>query len=176
MTLSEIVSIASIVGSAAVALSLVYVALQVRQAEKNQRGLMQQGRADRAFDGSFRVADPAIASVYDKGSYAPEDLSVAELGQFLMICRAMFLSGEDSVLQYKMGLMDAAAFSSFAAGVRGMMAAQPGMRAAWRASSHHYGADFSAFMDEIIRSAPRAPGLDRLAQWKLLARAEMSGG
>jgi hypothetical protein len=45
MILSDAASIASIVGSAAVALSLVYEALQVRQAEKNQRGLMQQARA-----------------------------------------------------------------------------------------------------------------------------------
>ena len=50
MALTDIATVSNIVSSAALTISLVYVALQVRQAEKNQRGLMQQGRANRLHD------------------------------------------------------------------------------------------------------------------------------
>src|SRR5579859_6559562 len=60
MTLSDAASVAGIISSAAVALSLVYLALQVRQAERNQKAMMQQGRADRTTDLMMRIADPLL--------------------------------------------------------------------------------------------------------------------
>jgi len=166
MNLSDIATFASIVSSAAVAISLVYVALQVRQAEKNQRALMQQGRADRAWDGAFRVSDPAISAMWNKGMRTPEALTEDELDQFVSICRAAHLSGEDSFLQHRAGLLDAAAYRSFVAGLKAYHAASPGLRAAWRLSSHQYGREYVAFMDATIASTPRAAPADRMALWK----------
>ncbi len=171
MALSDIATLASIVSSAAVAVSLVYVALQVRQAEKNQRALMQQGRADRAFDGAFRVADPALSGVFNKGMRAPLELSLDELDQFLSICRAAFLSGEDSFLQHRSGLLDGTAYASFVTGMRGYVGA-PGLRAAWRLTSHQFGADYAAFVDALVEQAPSPPSADRLAQWRQAVLAD----
>jgi hypothetical protein len=147
------------------------VAIQVRQAEKNQRALMQQGRADCAWDGAFRVAEPTLSGLFSKGMRRPEDLSSAELDQFLLICRAAFLSGEDSFLQHKSALLDPTAYASFEAGLWGYLAA-PGMRAAWRLTSDQYGAEYAAFMDAIVRSTPRAAAADRLAQWTEAVRSD----
>ena len=174
MNLSEGAALASIVSSAAVAASLVYVALQVRQAEKNQRALMQQGRAGRAWEGAFRVADPTLSSLFYKGMRRPQDLSSGELDQFLSICRAAFLSGEDSFLQHKSGLLDRTAYASFLTGLRGYAAA-PGLRAAWRLTSSQYGAEYAAFMDAIMKSTPRAAAGDPLAQWLEIVRSEAAG-
>lgn len=165
-SLSDAAAVASIVSSAAVAGSLVYLALQVRQAEKNQRALMQQGRADRAWDGAFRAADPAISTVFYKGMRRPGELSSEELDQFLSICRAAFLSGEDSFLQHRSGLLDRTAYASFVAGLRGYVAGAPGLRAAWRLTSNQYGPEYKAFMDGIIRSTPSAAASDLMAHWK----------
>ena len=175
MTLSDVATLASIVSSAAVALSLFYVALQVRQAEKNQRALMQQGRADRAWEGAFRVADPALSAVFYKGLRSPDNLSADELDRFLSICRAAFLSGEDSFLQHKSGLLDRTAYASFVAGLRGYVTAGPGLRAAWRLTSRQFGAEYVEFMDEVIRSTPRTAEVDRLAKWKEVVRSDDVG-
>lgn len=172
MNLSEVSTLASIVSSAAVALSLVYVALQVRQAEKNQRALMQQGRAGRAWEGALRVADPALSVVFNKGMRRPQDLSADELDQFLSICRAAFLSGEDSFLQHKSGLLDRTAYASFVAGLRGYVAGSPGLRAAWRLTSQQYGPEYVAFMDAIMHSTPRAGEADALGRWKDVVQAD----
>lgn len=173
MTLSEVATFASIVSSAAVALSLVYVALQVRQAEKNQRALMQQGRADRAWEGAFRVAEPALSATFYKGMRRPEDLSAEELDQFLSICRAAFLSGEDSFLQHKSGLLDRTAYASFVTGLKGYLAGAPGLRAAWRLNSSQFGVEYVAFMDGLMRSTPpSAVAANPLARWKEILESD----
>jgi hypothetical protein len=174
MTLSDAAAAAAIVSSGAVALSLVYVAVQIRQAEKNQRGMMQQGRADRASDAALRLADPTLGPVWQKGRRAPEDLSLEELDQFLMLCRMNFLSAEDSFLQHAAGLMDKTAYASFVAGVRTLSATFPGLRAAWLMSRSQYGAEFARFMDAIV-AAGGAPSGDRLAQWRTAVEHVRSG-
>jgi hypothetical protein len=173
MTLSDVAAAASILSSGAVAVSLVYVALQVRQAEKNQRGLMQQGRADRASDAALRLADPQLSRVWQKGRHTPEDLTFEELDQFLMMCRMSLLSAEDSFLQHKAGLMEEAAYASFVAGVRSLSATFPGLRAGWRMSRTEYGAEFAAFMDKIVSDAP-GPSVDRLARWRTAVQQDRS--
>jgi hypothetical protein len=172
LTLSDVATLASIVSSAAVALSLVYVALQVRQAEKNQRALMQQGRADRAWEGAFRVADPALSKLFYRGLRTPHDLSADELDQFVSICRAAFLSAEDSFLQHKSGLLDRTAYVSFVAGLKGYVAAAPGLRAAWRLTSTQFGAEYAAFMDAILSSTPHTAAVTPLARWKEIVQSD----
>jgi hypothetical protein len=172
LTLSEVAALASILSSGAIAVSLFYVALQVRQAEKNQRALMQQGRADRAWEGAFRVADPALSAVFYKGLRRPDELSPDELDQFLSMCRAAFLSTEDSFLQNRSGLLDRAAYESFVAGVRGYVAGAPGLRAAWRLTSQQFGPEFAAFMDALVRSTPRTDEADAMARWREAVRTD----
>jgi len=68
MSLSDLASLGSFVSGVAVLISLIYLALQVRQAEKNQRSLMQQGQANRICDLLLRNSDPSLAMIYRKGS------------------------------------------------------------------------------------------------------------
>src|SRR5215472_12830534 len=91
MSLSDLASIGSFVSGIAVLVSLLFLYFQVRQvnqqviqAERNQRALIQQGRAQRAADHAWRMADPELATTYWKGVRRPEDLSLAELDPFLL--------------------------------------------------------------------------------------------
>jgi hypothetical protein len=168
MNLSDAAAVAGIFSSAAVAVSLVYLALQVRQAERNQRGLMQQGRADRVSDYQLRLAaDPTLAALVAKGHWTPEQLTLEEFERYMGFCRSAFLSGEDSVLQHKAGLLDDAAFHSFAEGGRGALG-RPGFRAAWRMSSSNYGPEYVAFMDGMVKAAPASDKTrtGRFEEWR----------
>jgi hypothetical protein len=177
MNLSDAASAAGIVSSAAVAVSLVYLALQVRQAERNQRGLMQQGRADRVSDYQMRVsADPALSNIAAKGHFTPEQLTLEEFEQYANYCRAAFLSGEDSFLQHRAGLLDDAAFHSFAEGARLAMR-RPGYRAAWRVSSGQFGPAFVAYMDAMAQAGADSEATTRTGRfeaWRRVVR-EVSG-
>jgi hypothetical protein len=174
MTLSDIASIGSLVSGVAVLISLIYLSIQVKQAERNQRALMQQGRADRVSDNSLRMADPELSDIFRRGRSGDEGLDPAELHQFAMLCRCGFVSGEDSFLQHLSGQLDDAAYHSYVAGVRSMLTS-PGLRAMWRMSSQDYGDEYRKFMDKILRETQAAPESNRLARWVETVRAEKEG-
>jgi hypothetical protein len=167
MNLSDLATIASIVSSAAVALSLVYVALQVRQAEKNQRGLMQQGRADRVSDLRLRIAEGAdMAALWTKSARDPENMTADELERYLLLCSAVFISAEDSLLQHRAGLLDEQAFRSWSASAKAQLGASRGMRAAWALLAPQYGREFADYFDALIAKGPPGPAPDRLQAWR----------
>ncbi len=174
MTLETIFYASQIVASVAVVGSLIYVGLQVRYAERSQRGLMQQARADRVSQASLTVADPALARIWMKGGAGDGDLTPIELTQWMVLARAAFLSGEDTVLQYRAGLMARETYETYVAGVRFYMA-QPGFRVAWRLSRMQFGPEFRAFADSILKEVPVSEPADALAQWNALVAAEKGG-
>lgn len=172
MSLADIAAIAGIFSSLAVAVSLVYVAQQVRQAERSQRAMMQQGRADRTMDGAFRLADPAVSKTFHKGVRSPEALTTEEMDQFLQLCRGVFLSAEDSVLQHEGGMLGNDAYGSFVAGLRGFVATSPGLCAAWRLTAHHYSLEFQRVMNDLVDNTPRVSSVDHFSRWLALLAAE----
>jgi hypothetical protein len=171
MTLSDIATVASIVSSVALTISLVYVALQVRQAEKNQRGLMQQGRANRLTADLMQLAEPQLASIWIKGLQAPETLEGEELERYLLLCRAAFISGEDSFLQHRAGLLDESAFRSYTAGARGQLSGSSGLRAAWAVLSHQFGPEYVAYIGEQLEHAKLQSMQGRPQQWNSALKA-----
>jgi hypothetical protein len=175
MNLTDLASIGSLLSGAAVLGSLIYLGLQVRQTEKNQQALVQQGRAQRVGNAVFNLAGEEISALYHKGARRPETLTGPELDRFLMICRAAFLSAEDSYIQHEAGLMNATAYASFVAGVHANLSS-PGFRAAWSLLSPYFGAGFVAFMNTHIaeRPLPVAPP-DPLERWKAVVSGLYAG-
>lgn len=171
MTLEQIFYLSQSVASVAVVGTLIYLGLQVRSAERSQRAIMQQGRADRASHGALGLADPELARVFGKATAGQTSLTRDEFTQWMMMCRALFLSGEDSYLQHKAGQLDQPAFDSYVAGVRYYMRS-PGMRAAWQVSRGQFGSDFRNFVDAIVREPPVARGADAYAEWHKLVESE----
>ena len=62
MSLSDLASLGSFVSGIAVLMSLVYLALQVRQTERNQQISIRHSRASRTVQLHLALADPAPAS------------------------------------------------------------------------------------------------------------------
>ena len=173
MSLEDIFYLSQSIASVAVVGSLIYLGLQVRSTERSQRAIMQQGRADRTSHGSIAIASPELARVFHKGSAGHVDLTREEFTQWTMICRALFLSAEDSFLQHQAGQLDQKAFDSYVAGVRFFMKS-PGMRAAWKLSAGQFGSDFGDFVAALVEQTPVAQGPDAYAQWQQLVRAQGS--
>jgi len=95
MSLEQIFYLSQSIAAFAVLASLLYLAQQVRQAERVQRATMQQGRADRTSQTSLAAANPELACVLQKGMAGDTTLTREEFTQWMWICRALFLSGED---------------------------------------------------------------------------------
>jgi len=129
MSLSDLASIGSLVSGVAVLVSLIYLAEQVRQT--NQQASIRHSRVTRTVDIQLAQTDPSVANAWRRGLQDPDEITEAELVQFLAVCRALFFHFEDSFYQHEEGLLNEDAFSTVLAGARAL-AGFPGFRVAWK--------------------------------------------
>ena len=174
MSLSDLASLGSLVSGCAVLLSLVYLALQVRQAEKNQQAQITQTRTTRSIDILNHYSTPDLAEAVFRARTGAADLTEIELVQFTSYMLALFSHWEDSFFQHADGLMTDRAFRTAVNLMRGTLV-NPAMRVAWRRASPVYEPDFRQFIDGLmggIQARPVDMGLD---QWKAEFDAELAG-
>jgi hypothetical protein len=172
MTLEQLFYISQSVAAVAVVASILYLAREVRQSERVQRATMQQARADRASKASLTMASQELVRVWQKAQSPKPSLTEEEFSQLMLVCRAAFLSGEDSYLQHRAGLLDEVAWRSYVAGVEFYMAS-PGMRAMWKVSSKQFGVDFRSFVDGVMERIPVSCPADSYGAWQEQLRSEL---
>ncbi len=164
MTLEETFYLSQTIASVAVVGTLIYLGVQVRYAERAQRGIMQQGRADRTSQAALTLAQGGLSSIWHRGAVGDQSLSREEFNQWMLLCRAAFLSGEDSYMQHKAGLLSENAFASYVAGVRYYMST-PGLRAAWQVSSRQFSGEFVEFVNAELAHTPLGTPTDAFIEW-----------
>jgi hypothetical protein len=175
MSLSDLASVGSFVSGFAVLTSLIYLALQVRQTERNQQISIRHSRISRIVELQLALAEPAVADAWLHGLGSPQEITQTEVSQFINLCRALFFHFEDSFYQRGEGLLNDEAFETVVAGVR-LMARSPGFRAAWRIARPNFGGRFLDFMDgAVTRSAVEPPVDLSLEAWKAAFASEASG-
>ncbi len=170
MTLEGIFYLSQCIASIAVVGSLIYLGLQVRGADRSQRSIMQQGRADRVSQSSLTLASPELAAVWQKGMDADPTMTRVEVTQWILVCRSIFISGEDSFLQHQSRALDQAAFDSYCAGVRSYMS-HTGFRAAWKLLGGQFSQEYREFVDAQLAVTPIAPGRDVYEEWQKIVHA-----
>jgi hypothetical protein len=174
MSLSDLASLGSFVSGFAVLVSLIYLALQVRQTKRNQQIAIRHSRATRVVELHLALADAAVADAWLHGSGSPQEISRTELSQYNNLCRALFFHFEDSFYQREEGLLNDDAFETVVAGAR-LSARSPGFRAAWNIARPNFGGRFLAFMDEVMAGAAAEPPVDlSLEAWKVAFASEAS--
>lgn len=165
MTLSVLSTLATAISAVAVLVSLLLLRRQIQQSEKNQRALIQQGRASRTADIAMHLMEADFAEAYHRCMSGDANITETQLVQFIGYCRAVFLGSEDSFLQHCDCLLDEPAFKSFERALVGLFVS-PGMRAAWSILRGWYDPDFAAYVDGIVRDATDQPTTIQRAQWK----------
>ena len=174
MSLSDLASLGSFVSGLAVLTSLLYLALQVRQTERNQQISIRHSRVSRIVELELALADPRVASAWAHGSSSPQEITQTELSQFTNLCRAFFFHFEDSFYQREEGLLNDDAFETVVAGAR-LLARKPGLRAAWKLARPNFGGRFLDFMDGVVAGAAVEPPVDlSLDAWKVAFASEAS--
>ena len=174
MSLSDLASVGSFVSGFAVLTSLIYLALQVRQTERNQQISIRHSRVSRTVELHVALADHAAADAWLHGSGSPQEITQTELSQYISLCRALFFHFEDSFYQREERLLNDAAFETVVAGVR-LLARSPGFRAAWRIARPNFGGRFLDFMDGVVAGSAVEPPVDpSLEAWKVAFASEAS--
>jgi hypothetical protein len=148
MSLSDLSNVGGFVSGISVLVTLLFLLVQIRQANQNQRAIVQQGRATRIADFLLRVIDPSLLPAWTMGLAGAAEIGPDRHFQFMYMARARFLSLEDSFLQHRNGLMDEGAFVGHVEAFKLVFGAR-GLKAAWKLTRFTYDRDFADFVDSL---------------------------
>ena len=173
MSLSDLASLGSFVSGVAVLVSLIYLALQVRQAEKNQRAAIRQGRADRTAAIVLAAANPGLAEDLVRAIIGAPDLTQKQLFQFGRYCFAMLNNYEDNFSQNRDGLLTDSAFATVVSTMEQAFRL-PSFRVQWKRLRGSFEGEFAEFLDRLIARTPVEQPSFNVAEWLRDRAAERS--
>jgi hypothetical protein len=154
MTLSDLASLGSFVSAIAVLVSLVYLALQVRQAEKNQRAVLNQGYITRVADYLRWYAEAPINELRTRVIAGDTTFTAEELLRLQLALRVTLLSAQDAYLQHKTGLVDKMTLDNSMRSVRHSWLSQPVYRALWLQQAPTIAPEFAEVIENMLRETP----------------------
>lgn len=174
MNLEDAYFISQIIAATAIVSSLIFVGLQLRQADKTQRAAMHQARADRIIKIYDQMAQPHMAAVFAKATAAPETLTAPEVAQLRSFFLVVVANTEDQLWQHAAGLLDAETVARSRHSARIFMRT-PAMRALWQAMRPGvYPRQAETIEREFIADQPVGASPDLHQLW-LKALAEAKG-
>lgn len=156
MSLSDLTAMGSFLSSIAVVFSFIFLALQVRQSNRNQRSLMQQARTGRNLDTLLKMADPPISELLARAESNPAALGRAEVWSFYGFVGAVFWAFEDSYMQFKAGTLHPASWESDVATIERILAF-PAFRVIWRMVRDGTSGSYRDYIDGVMRKIPANP-------------------
>lgn len=156
-------ALAEVIAAAAVVISLLYIARQVRHASQHARLMALQAIAAQMsshFD--MTAANPETARVWNKGLLegiaALEEAEALQFGQLL----GRFLKNYEELFRYRNdAVIDEARLSGFEHAYLGALPA-PGFRDFWKLYSTFYAEDFRNYIGTRLADADRLIDLSRL--------------
>ena len=154
MTLEDLGNIGEFVAAILVFVSLLYLAIQIRQNTKSVRTSTYQAVLESSHRVNELFADPRIERIYRVGRKDLRQLKENELAQFKALVSNIIGFHEALFLQRQQGAIDddffVNRFSSFH-----YIISQPGVRAIWEERGRNYFArSFVKRVDELLAAPP----------------------
>jgi hypothetical protein len=165
MSLSDLASIGSLASGLAVLVSLVYLSLQVRQTDKNQRALMNQGTVTRNTDIVMFQTEPHMNSLTSRVTAGETEFTAQELNILILRVRMTMLTAQDTHVQFQAGLVDQITLDNSNAVLRFVLS-QPVYRALWQIGRGGYAPEWVAVVDKLIEGVALAPQRDVVSTYK----------
>ena len=165
MSFSDLASLGSLVSGFAVLVSLVYLAIQVRQAEKNQRAVLNQGYITRVADYLRWYAESPVNELRTRVMAGDTTFTAAELLRLQMALRVTLLSAQDAYLQHKTGLVDAMTLENSMRSVSSWLG-QPVYRALWLQQAPTIAPEFAAVVETMLRETPITKADDLVSRFQ----------
>lgn len=166
MSLSDLAAFGSFVSGIAVLISLVYLALQVRQAKRNQRAVLNHGYITRVTDYIRWYAESPINELRARVAAGDTRFSAEELLRLSMALRVTVLNAQDAYLQHKAGLVDAMTLDNSMRILKKVWLGQPVYRALWLEQAPTIAPEFAAVIDATLAHAPMVTASDAVAQFQ----------
>lgn len=154
MSLSDLAAIGSFVSGIAVVVSFVFLALQIRQSNRNQKSLMQQGRTSRTVEILLHAADPFMSETLLLANENVAAVDPKRIWAVYGLVAAVFWTYEDSYLQFKRGMLDEESWLSDAATIKRLLA-NPAYRVVWKMARDGISGGYRDYVDSVMRDVTR---------------------
>lgn len=165
MTLSDIASIGTLASGVAVLISLIYLTLQVRQADRNQRAFVNQEATSRFTAIILRLNDPPFSDLHYRAMNTKGAVTSQEACQLLNFVLVLGHHVLDAWVQRRARLIDELMFES-ALRPACILLSNPIYRAVWPMVRPSFPREFGEMFDREICSVPIREPVDLAKQLK----------
>lgn len=157
--LSDLASMAEIIGAFAVVVSLVYVGIQVDDSASAVRAASANDANVAVQNWYLEVgSDEQTSRVFYRALTSKEPLTDEEEFQFLMMFHGVFLAFQNSYLLAEEGTIDVELREALTRAILGVKDT-PGMRRYWRQRKSYLHTAFADYVDELLLKE-RNPSMD----------------
>lgn len=172
MSLEDFYYVSQIIASVAVLASLIYLALQTRQAARNQQAQMHAMRLQAIREDIKRATDPAFQHTFQSGMAGDTELKPEDVGQFLGVTYGLMLNFQEQFHQFQEGMINARRWEPSKLALRRQLAS-PGYRAAISTFRAELDPLFVVLVDQILAELKTAPAMQpTYLRWKQHADEE----
>lgn len=148
--LSEIASIAEIIGAFAVVISLIYVGVQVNDSASAVRAASANDASVALQAWYLEVgSDQQTSALFYRALTSKEALSNEEEFQFLMMLHGAFLAFQNSYMLAEEGTIDTEFREAITAAIVGIKKL-PGMTRYWRQRKSYLHSGFANYVDQLL--------------------------
>jgi len=172
MTLEEINYLSQTIASGAVIASLVYLAIQTRQAARSSRAAMHENRATTVLRHIDKWTETDFSEVWFKGNTAA-GMTDDEIRRYSSQAAGVIVMWEERFRQGREGMLDQSRWSTSENTIM-LLTRMPGFRAAVALSRPRMDADFGAIMDKYVAMGRAAPAVDVAEMWRAAAANEIA--
>ena len=150
LKLSELASMAEIIGAFAVVISLIYVGVQVNDSAGAVRSASANDANVALQNWYLQIgSDQQTSELFYEALTSEEALSNHEEFQYLMMMHGAFLAFQNSFLIAEEGTIDAELLEAITAAITGVKDL-PGMRRYWRQRKSYLHSGFADYVDKLI--------------------------
>ena len=150
-------NVGDLLGGVGVFVTLIYLALQIRQNTRSSRSEAYQAAVVATSAWTQQIGtDSASTRILQAGIYDYESLNALEQAQFSLMMNAFFRNLENIHFQFASGAIDELLWSGWAHRIN-TLAGGPGVRAWWAEARDAFSRDFQHAVDEAERAGPPVP-------------------
>jgi len=151
LKLSELASIAEIIGAFAVVISLIYVGVQVNDSAGAVRSASANDANVAVQSWYLQIgSDQQTSELFYEALTSEETLSNQEEFQFLMMFHGVFLAFQNSYLLAEEGTIDVELRDALTVAILGVKDL-PGMRRYWRQRKTYLHSEFADYVDQLLK-------------------------
>ena len=143
-------AVSDLLAAIAVIVTLVYLAIQIRQSVAALKSTATQSAHDQtAVLYDLLASDPALAGIFARGLNAPDTLNAIETARFYALMLSVVFRLQNWYLQTRSGHIDKELFESWSKVAR-QISGTPGFKRFWRERRYVLSPDFAEFAEREV--------------------------